>query len=355
MVGIILYGSFELAPYAKKYMNILENAKIPYDLIGWRREEKAQYFGENVYVYEGKAAKRYSSPFAKIMPATGYRRYVKKLLKKKKYDSLIILTTQTALILCDVLLTRYRNKFIFDYRDKSYEYVKPYGMLVNAVIKASRETVISSEWFKNNLTDKKEYILAHNFQEDFLKYRKKACVKRKDGEKIRVGYIGALRSFDYHKHLIDCFGNDRRFEFHICGCGDDVEKLRAYARNFDNIFVHGVYLEEDKYSIIENFDIMCYNYPYSYVNDGAVANKYYDALIMKKPMFVNPKTLLGAFIERENLGVGVDEESLDISGKIYDWYKNFDTFEFSKKCDFYMDKYIAEDKLFREKIKETLV
>ena len=100
---------------------------------------------------------------------------------------------------------------------------------------------------------------------------------------------------------------------------------------------------------------MCYNYPYSYVNDGAVANKYYDALIMKKPMFVNPKTLLGAFIERENLGAGVDEESLDISGKIYDWYKNFDACEFSKKCDFYMDRYIAEDKLFREKIKETLV
>ena len=74
MVGIILYGSFELAPYAKKYMNILENAKIPYDLIGWRREEEARYSGENVHIYEGKAAKRYSSPFAKIMPAMGYRK-----------------------------------------------------------------------------------------------------------------------------------------------------------------------------------------------------------------------------------------------------------------------------------------
>ncbi|UKI38161.1 MAG: hypothetical protein L6V93_09375 [Clostridiales bacterium] len=107
-----------------------------------------------------------------------------------------------------------------------------------------------------------------------------------------------------------------------------MEKNFAHTQEILIIFfVHGVYLEEDKYSIIENFDIMCYNYPpYSYVNDGAVANKYYDALIMKKPMFVNPKTLLGAFIERENLGVGVDEESLDISGKIYDWYKNFDTF-----------------------------
>ena len=84
MVGIILYGSFELAPYAKKYMNILENAKIPYDLIGWRREEEARYSGENVHIYEGKAAKRYSSPIAKIMPAMGYRRYVKKLLKTGK-------------------------------------------------------------------------------------------------------------------------------------------------------------------------------------------------------------------------------------------------------------------------------
>ncbi|UKI38162.1 MAG: hypothetical protein L6V93_09380 [Clostridiales bacterium] len=62
------------------------------------------------------------------------------------------------------LLTRYRNKFIFDYRDKSYEYVKPYGMLVNAVIKASRETVISSEWFKNNLTDKKNTFLRTIFR-----------------------------------------------------------------------------------------------------------------------------------------------------------------------------------------------
>lgn len=354
MVGIILYGSFELAPYAKKYMIILESAKIPYELIGWRREEEVRYRGENVHIYEGRAAKRYSSPLAKIMPAIGYRHYVKKLVKSKKYDNLIILTTQTALILCDILFTRYRKKFIFDYRDKSYEYIKPYGMLVNAVVKASEETVISSEWFKNNLTDKRDYILAHNFQENFLKYRKNKCEKKNKGEKIAVGYIGALRSFEYHAHLIDCFKNDSRFEFHTYGCGDDVERLREYSKKFENIYIHGVYREEDKYSIIEKFDIMCYNYPYSYVNDGAVANKYYDALIMKKPMFVNPETLLGAFIEREGLGVGVDEKSLDISGKIYGWYESLNPEKFAEKCDFYLDKYIAEDKLFYEKIKNTL-
>lgn len=97
-----------------------------------------------MYVYEGKSGKAVFLAVCKNYAATGYRRYVKKLLKKKKYDSLIILTTQTALILCDVLLASYRHKYIFDYRDKSYEYIKPYGMLVNAVIKASRETVISS-------------------------------------------------------------------------------------------------------------------------------------------------------------------------------------------------------------------
>ena len=66
MVGIILYGSFELAPYSKMYMRILDDLGIQYDLIGWKREEKTEYTGENVFIYEGPAAKRFSSPADKI-------------------------------------------------------------------------------------------------------------------------------------------------------------------------------------------------------------------------------------------------------------------------------------------------
>lgn len=351
MVGIILYGPFELAPYSKKYMKILSDLGIEYDLIGWSKDEKTFYSGENVYMYDGKSADRYSSVFSKITPALGYRKFVKGIIKEKKYDNLIVLTTQTAILIADVLLKRYRKKFLFDYRDKSYEYIKPYGILVNSVIKASSDTVISSEWFSKFLTNKKEYILAHNLQKDFLPYRVHECKKKKNGEKIIAGYIGALRSFEYHRELIDSFKNDKRFEFHTFGCGDDIERLRKYSESYDNIFIHGAYVESEKYKILDKFDIMCYNYPYSYVNDGAVANKYYDALIMKKPMFVNVKTAVGKFVADNGMGVGVDEHGTDTAERIYNWYMNFDTEKFVNNCDYYLDRYIKEDDLFEEKIK----
>lgn len=349
MVGIILYGPFELAPYSKKYMRILRDAGEQFDLIGWRREETVQYEGDNVFIYDGKSGKRYSSVLSKLAPARGYRKFVKKVLKQKKYDKLVILTTQTAILLADVLLTRYRGRYIFDYRDKSYEYIKPYSMLVNTLIKGSAETVISSEWFSEALTDKKDYILDHNFSADTLKYWKKECVKKRSG-KIIAGYIGALREYEYHKRLIDSFKDDKRFEFHTYGCGDDSARLAEYAKDFDNIFVHGAYKESEKCGIIEQLDIMCYNYPYSYVNDGAVANKYYDSLIMKKPMFVNPRTVLGRFIEKEGLGVGVSEDGIGASERIYNWYRDFDKDKFAAACDACMDKYIKENEMFYKRI-----
>ena len=354
MTGIILYGSFELAPYSKKYMKILDDANIEYDLIGWRREERVTYTGGNVYMYEGGAAKRYSSVIHKILPALGFRRFVKRLIRKKGYDKLIILTTQTGLMLFDVLLWRYRDKYIFDYRDRSYEYIKPYGALVNAIVKGSVETVISSPWFASGLTGKKEYIKVHNLQTENLEHRKAECIKKKAGEKIVVGYVGALRSYSYHKRLIDIFSNDKRFEFHTYGCGDDNDRLTEYAAEFDNTFVHGTYSEAEKYGILDTFDSMCYNYPYSFVNDTAVANKYYDSLIMKKPMFVNSRTQIGRFIAENGMGLAVDENEENITDRIYEWYNGLDPQGFVKTCDFYLDKYTKENGIFEEKISRAI-
>lgn len=352
MVGIILYGAFKLAPYTKKYTDILDSLGIKYDLIGWRREEEPSY-ADNVYMYNGRTAKRFSSVLGKIIPSIGYRRFVKRLVKKKKYDMLIIFTTQTAVVLADLLLFKYRKKYIFDYRDKSYEYIKPYSALINGIIKASAETVVSSQWFPQYLTDKKNYVLTHNFRPEALVHRKSVC--KKSGGTVTVGYVGILRSYEYHTGLIDCFAGDSRFEFHIYGCGDDVARLFEYAKKFSNIFIHGAYTEEDKYGIIDTFDIMCYNYPYSYVNDGAVANKYYDALIMKKPMFVNAETALGSFICENGIGVGVPDHGCGTADTVYNWYKSLDPDAFAKTCDRLLDEYIAQDENFYQVIKRALI
>ena len=355
MVGIILYGSFELAPYSKMYMSILEQLGIGYDLIGWKREEKTEYAGENVFIYDGRAAKRFSSPIDKIKPALGYRKYIKKIIKQRNYDKLIILTTQTAVILADMLLGKYKKKYIFDYRDKSYEYLKPYGAVINSLIKASAETVLSSPWFRDSLTDKKDYVIVHNFREELLKNKRESCEKKNPDERIIIGYVGALRSYEYHKSLFDAFGNDSRFELHTYGCGDDSDRLYEYSRKFDNVYVYGAYSDSEKYKIIDKFDMMLYNYPYNFVNDGAVANKYYDSLLMKKPMIVNNKTKIGRFIEDNGLGVSIDEDCKNAAEKVYEWYKSFDAEYLVKRCGGLIEKYLEDNRAFEQRIRESFL
>lgn len=354
MVSIILYGSFELAPYARLYMDILGEAGEKYHLIGWKRETATTYTGDNVFVYEGRAAKRFSSVAGKIIPAEGYRRFVKRLIRKFKYDKLIILTTQTAVILADVLLGKYRGRYIFDYRDRSYEYIAPYRALVNSFVKNSICTAVSSPWFTDGLVGA-DYLLAHNFRGECLARAERECKKKADGERLVIGYVGALREFAYHKALIDIFAHDERYEFFTYGCGDDTDSLREYAKDTDNVHICGAYDESGKYDIIKKFDMMIYNYPYSYVNDRAVANKYYDSLIMKKPMIVNPQTVLGRYIDEKGLGVGINMAERGCADMIFNWYRGFDAAEFAQKCDEHMAQYAADNERFAERMKEAVL
>lgn len=353
MIAIILYGSFELAPYARLYMQMLDEMGKEYHLIGRKQEAEITYSGDNVFVYEGDVPKRFSSLVGKIRPSVDYRRFVKKLIKKYKYDRLVILTTQTAVILADVLFGKYRHRYIFDYRDRSYEYIAPYRALVNGFIKNSVCTAVSSPWFVEGLV-KNDYLLVHNFRSECLERAKHECIKRKDGEKIVIGYVGALRSFDYHTTLIDIFANDDRYEFYTYGCGDDTETLAEYASEFSNIHICGAYNENEKYDIIEKFDMMIYNYPYNYVNDRAVANKYYDSLIMKKPMIVNPKTVLGKYIVKNGLGVGIDTADAHCADSICKWYRSFDADVFVRRCDEHMAQYAADNRWFEQSMKRAL-
>ena len=71
------------------------------------------------------------------------------------------------------------------------------------------------------------------------------CEKRCSG-KIIIGYIGYLREYDYLIELTEKFGADSRFEFHVHGSGDCVDRLSDYSKGFKNIKVFGAYDERDK-------------------------------------------------------------------------------------------------------------
>ena len=354
MVGIILDGEIDLSPFSKKYTDVMDEKNIPYEIIHWNRSGREKSVDKNCRTYF-EQVDRYGNIISKIMPFLRFRSFAKKTVKERKYDKLIILTTQTALILADVVLSRkYKNRYFFDYRDTSYEYIAPYRRFINKIIMRSYATGISSPGFRKYLTDKKELVTAHNFQDIYYESRVLKCPERKKEGRLVLGYIGYLREFEYLKKFADIFGSDERFEFNIHGGGDCVDELREYAAKYPNVRVFGAYKEEDKMDIVDSFDMICYNYPSSFVNYPAVANKFYDGMIRKKPMFGNSGTYSGELISRYGLGISLAENEKDINNKIYNYFENFDREEFEKNCEEFLNTVIEDDKKYIDTINKFL-
>ncbi|MBO4343401.1 MAG: hypothetical protein J5844_01965, partial [Clostridia bacterium] len=248
---------------------------------------------------------------------------------------------------------RYKNRYIFDYRDASYEYVKFYGALVRMLVKNSFFTCISSPKFSDVIKSNKELIMAHNFSGENYKNRALFCEKNKSG-KIKIGYVGYLREYGYLARLADVFGKDGRFVFEIHGSGDCVKTLRDYCEKYANVGVFGAYDEKDKMKIVDSFDMICYNYPKNYVNYPALANKFYDGLMRKKPMFANAETFSGELIEREKLGISLFEDAKDAPDEIFNYYTAFDEKEFCENCEKFLEKVIKDDEIYVEAIKKFI-
>lgn len=349
MIGIIYAGQIELSPFVKRYTDAMDREKIPYEIVHWNRSGMKMPEDEKNHTFF-VPVERYGKLFGKILPFLRFRRYAKRIIREKKYDKLIILTTQTAVLLPDVILGRYRKKYFFDYRDTSYEYLGWYRRLVNRVILNAGCTAISSPGFREYLTDQCELVQAHNFQEENYQNRTTVGKKNTSG-KIVMGYIGYLREYEYLKRFVRAFGSDSRFEFRIHGSGDCLDALSEYTKAYPNVRVFGAYDEKDKMSIVDSFDMICYNYPKSFVNYPAVANKFYDGLIRKKPMFGNRLTYSGMMIERDGLGISLLEDEQNITDRIYEYYQSFDEDVFSESCERVLDAVIAEDAYYEEKIR----
>lgn len=352
MIGIVCAAQIELSPFVKKYTDIFDRENVEYEIIHWDRSGEETKRPENVYTYTGTLS-RYVSNFKKLLPFLGFSKFARKIIKARKYEKLVVLTTQTAVLIPLTILRKYKKRYFFDYRDTSYEYIGLYKKLVCKFADNAFAMCISSPGFKEYITTKTPMVIAHNFRTKNIASRSLEYKKRESG-KIRLGYIGVLREYEYLKKIITQFGDDSRFEFAIHGSGDDVDRLKEFASQYNNIFVCGAYKESEKNDIVDSFDMICYNYPTSFVNYPALANKFYDGIIRKKPMFANSATFSGKLVCENGLGISLDENESDIADKIYDYYTSLDENKFLQNCEEYLSKVLEDEKKYTDTIEKIV-
>lgn len=355
MIGIIFVNDICYSPYIEKYIHILKNHNCEYEFIIWNRfsQKNTNYRGNNfnIFNYELDDETKISN---KLFAFFKYRKYVKTIITQKKYDKLIILTTMTGILLLDILLAKYRKRYIFDYRDASFEYIPGFKVLLKILAKNSSFTCISSKGFEKIIPKKIHYVMAHNFRYKDIQYQNNYIKPINPNETINVACVGNLRGNDYIRKLIDLFSKDSRFLLYICGGGGNLKKTEEYANKFENIVCTGPYDNNDKKNYINNAHVLCYNYPSSFINDNAIANKYYDSLIYKKPMLGNKKTYSGQLIEKNGLGICLDFDEKNFTNKLFDYLCTIDPSSFLENSNKLLQKVLKEDQIYLEMISDFI-
>lgn len=352
MIGIVFINTLDVCPYIEKYMAVLEKLNMPYEIIYWDRKNLNQNYPENHHVLR-HLSKEEKSPLFKLRDFSKFKRFAVNKILEKKYEKLIILSTMTGMILYPFLKKHYSKKFLFDYRDASYEYLSFFRKRLHRLVAFSSLTCISSKGFLEVLPSDVSYVLAHNFRYEDINSRIQVSNLNKS-EVIKLCIIGLLREKDFLKRQIDLFGDDPRFQLYIHGGGEWLEYTLSYADPFDNIFVTGRYDNSDKGDLIKDKDLIMFNYISNFNNNKLMANRFYDALIYKKPMVGNIEILSGQVIEENELGISLSYDDPLYKDKIIEYYKYLEGHEFNRYAEAYLDKVLLDDEIYLNRVSSFL-
>jgi len=362
LVGIVFIQDIRYCPYLSRYTDALRRAGVPFDLIWWERWEKAPDTplpaaadGAQEYHVFRKASEMARNPAYKIADFAAFSSYARRIIRRKKYDRLIILTTMTAILLSDLLLGAYRGRYIFDIRDYSYERFGLFKSLEGKLVDASDFTCISSEGFKQFLPEKRDYVLVDNFAFSDIRAAEGCRFKKKpEGEPIDLSYIGFIRYFDENRKLLDRLLGDSRFRLSYHGMGADYPRLLEYqkAHPESQLDVTGYFdFEKDKPALCVQADIINNFYPHTLeIQRLATTNKTYDAIIYRRPQLVSKHTFSEDLVKNWNIGCALDIDQADFADRLYDYYHSLDEDQFNLNADAALQEILARDRAYGEKI-----
>lgn len=366
MTGIIFIQDIRYCPYLFRYTEALRRENETFDLIWWERWEtppttplpEAAKGAAQLHVFN-KYSRMAQNPLGKLGDFAAFSRFVRDKIKKRRYDRLILLTTMSGVILSDLLLGKYRGRYLLDIRDYSYEHLGAFRSIEGKIIDASALTCISSEGFREFLPENRDYVLTDNFMDADLRRAEGAVFRKKaPGEPLRVSYIGFIRYFEENYKVLTRLMEDERFIIAYHGAGADYERLLEFKaqHGYDRLEVTGYYdLERDKAALCQRADIINNFYPYSLrIQRQATTNKHYDAIIYRRPQLVSAGTYSQRLVESLKLGCALDVAQPDFMDSLYKYYQALDEDAFNESAVHALSEILARDLVYREKISEFI-
>lgn len=139
------------------------------------------------------------------------------------------------------------------------------------------------------------------------------------------------------------------------GKGSAAGRIEYYAKEngVKNIEFEGFYPKESEPEYIKKATFLNIFYPRIITHDTALSNRFYNALIYRKPMIVTTGTTQGDYVEQNKLGLSLCScDNLDM--KIKDYLNSFDYNSFKVQCNELLKDFLQDYNLWECRVKEFL-
>lgn len=346
-VALIGLHNLHLMQFLYKYTDVLDACGVNYDVLYWDRNMddtiKAKPFNGRKYAYQYRMS-NYQPKYKKIKGFIGCISFMSKIIKENNYDHIILLTTQTALPMYLFSRTVRKSKYIYDYRDLTFENIGICKELIQRIITKSYFTAISSLGFKKVLGENPKFLMSHNVSK--LKHER---VDKIPSDNLRIVFWGMIRQLDWNKKICDIFGNASGITLTYHGEGE-YKELEDYCQSmhYRNIDFTGRYTSAQIPTFAQNTDILLNLYE----NDGkqklATTVKVYDGIRYGLPMLITKDSHMDILMKNNRAVMVTDLESLDLS-HLKKWYQSLDkdTYYYQKE----IEQIQKDDHLFSDKVR----
>lgn len=333
---------------ASVYTDFFQEQKIQYDIIHIDKyflEEETE--AENTYKFELEIQKKWSK-FKKIRQYFKFRKFAKEIIKKNKYDLVIVWGTEASLLFSDYLLTYIKNKYILNIRDYANLNSQFKYLLLKQLVRNSCFTTISSKGFENFLP-KEEYVIVNSLNFSVLRNSNVRLGLNVQEGPLKVCFIGYVRFIENDKRLLDALGNDKRFIIQFFGIGSNELKKYSKERNITNIeFVDSFDVKQTS-ELLNKADIINNLYGNNDIAlDTATSIKYFYSIYLNLPILVYKNTHMEKITKEFSFVFDGDYSRL--GDRIYEWYRNIDFKEFSSSNRKILSELTEENDIFYRKL-----
>ena len=252
-----------------------------------------------------------------ILPYLKFQFAMRKWLKKNHFDIIHACDFDTAFFSRGVV--KKTSKYIFDVFD--FIFGDPKSFLQWCVKKAQLKiineadaTILCTEEREQQIkgSHPKKLVFIHNTPMAEL-IKSDNFVIKESNNKVKVVYVGILQDFRFLKESADFIKKDERFEFHIGGFGKYESFFVDMAQKHKNIIFYGKLSYGQTLSLEKQCDIMLALYDPTIENHRfAAPNKFYESLMLGKPVVMVRGTGMSDVVEKHDLGVLIDYSEKDL-------------------------------------------